>query len=173
MQTIKAAGETATPAPERAPRWARWFVWSFLAAFAVCGVVRIEAWPLTGFRLFSHLRHERQTNWQAFAVRPDDRQVWLRLSRFPGGYNGLPLVMKTFPARSPQQRSDMCRAWTTAASEHEGKTVAIRIYRVDRRLEPRQGQHPMMAAKRSLAYTCAAGTVLVARGSKGVTGAKG
>ncbi len=170
MQTIHAPGETATPAPERVPRWARWFVWSFLAAFAVCGVVGIEAWPLTGFRLFSHLRHYHQTGWQAFAVRPDGSEVWLPLSRFPGGYNGFPLVMKSFEARSPQERTQMCRAWTVAASGFEVDTLAIRIYTVTRRLEPRHGRRPMMAAKRALAYTCPASTALVMKGVTGATG---
>lgn len=173
MQTIQAPRETATPAIDRAPRWARWFVWSFLAAFAVCGVGGIEAWPLTGFRLFSHLRHEHQMQWVAFAVRPEGGEVWLRLSRFPGGYNGFPLVMKSFATRSPEKREEMCRAWTIAASGLEGKTVAIRIYALDRRLEPRRGQRPMTAPSRTLAYTCTAGTVLMAKGREEVAGATG
>lgn len=159
MQTIEAPPQTATPSIERAPRWARWFVWSFLAAFAVCGVVGIEAWPLTGFRLFSHLRHERQTEWQAFAVRPDGRETRLRLSRFPGGYNGFPLVMKSFSSRPQEERVDMCRAWTVAASGLEGETVAVRIYTIDRRLEPRRGGRPTTGPRRTLTYTCAKATV--------------
>jgi hypothetical protein len=155
MQTIEAPRETARPTIERAPRWARWFVWSFLAMFAICGVVGIEAWPFTGFRLFSHLRHERQIDWQAFAVHPDGREAWLPLSRFPGGYNGLPLVMKGFASRSPRERAEMCRAWSDAAHGLRGETVAIRIYEIDRRLEPRSGRRPMIAPKRTLVQTCA------------------
>jgi hypothetical protein len=155
MQTIEAPRETARPAIERAPRWARWFVWSFLTMFAICGVVGIEAWPFTGFRLFSHLRHERQTDWQAFAVRPDGREAWLPLSRFPGGYNGFPLVMKGFSSHSPHERAEMCRAWTVAAHALRGETVAIRIYAIDRRFEPRHGRRPMIPPKRTLVQTCA------------------
>src|SRR5206468_2883631 len=44
--------------PDAVPRWAKWFVSLFLTAFVVCGVVGIEAWPLTGWRLFSHVRTE-------------------------------------------------------------------------------------------------------------------
>jgi hypothetical protein len=155
MQTIEARREVATPSIHRAPRWARLFVWSFLAAFTVCGAVGIEAWPLTGFRLFSHLRHEHQTEWLAFAVAPDGHEAWLPLSRFPGGYNGFPLVMKSFASRGPRERARMCRAWTVAASALRGKTMAIRIYAIDRHLEPRHGRHPAAPPIRTLAYTCA------------------
>jgi hypothetical protein len=168
MQTIEASRETATPAIEPAPRWAGWFVRSFLAAFVVCAVVGIEAWPLTGFRLFSHLRYANQTEWQAFAVRPDGSEAWLPLSRVHGGYNGFPLVMKSFASRTPEQRTNMCRAWTVAAAALQETTVAIRIYTIERRLEPRNGRHAAHPPRRTLAYTCGGGTE-----QKGSTGASG
>jgi hypothetical protein len=168
MQTIEAAPEAPTVTVERAPRWARWFVWSFLAALLVCGVIGIEAWPLTGFRLFSHLRYEHQTEWQAFAVRSDGTELRLRLARFPGGYNGFPLVMKTFASRSLGEREAMCRAWMIAASGPQGPAAAtIRIYVVDRRLEPRLGRRAAIAPRRSLAYTCGAGVVRAGKGASG------
>jgi hypothetical protein len=157
--TIEAARDAPTLAIERAPRWARWFVWSFLTALLVCGVLGIEAWPLTGFRLFSHLRHSSQTEWQAFAVKSHGEEVRLPLSRFPGGYNGFPLVMKTFASRSPGEREAMCDAWMVAASSLRGPTAAIRIYIVDRRLEPREGHRAATVPGRSLAYTCGAGVL--------------
>ena len=49
-------GDETTRGDERPPRGIRVFVWIFLAAFMICGAAGIEAWPLTGFRLFSHLR---------------------------------------------------------------------------------------------------------------------
>ncbi|HYZ02061.1 MAG TPA: hypothetical protein VFA92_11255 [Candidatus Binatia bacterium] len=159
MRTIEAPREATDREIERAPRWARWFVWSFLAALLVCGVVGIDAWPLTGFRLFSHLRYDHQTEWQAFAVRTDGSEARLRLARFPGGYNGFPLVMRNFESRSPGERSDMCRAWLAAASGLRDSAVAIRIYVVDRRLEPRHGRRAASVPRRTLAYTCAGGVV--------------
>jgi hypothetical protein len=51
---------------DAAPRWARWFVTLFLVSFILCGAVEVEAWPLTVWRLFSHLRHEHQTQFQAY-----------------------------------------------------------------------------------------------------------
>jgi hypothetical protein len=53
---------------EGTPRWAAWFVGLFLSAFVICAVGGIEAWPLTGWRLFSHLRYEHQTSWRAAGV---------------------------------------------------------------------------------------------------------
>lgn len=48
----------------------RWFVRTFLLIFVVCGMARIEAWPLTGWRLFSHVRKPVQTSWRAVVVAP-------------------------------------------------------------------------------------------------------
>jgi hypothetical protein len=170
MQTTDAPSVPAAATGQRAPRWARWYVWSFLAAFAVCGVVGIEAWPLTGFRLFSHLRQEQQTDWQAYAVRPNGREIWLPMSRFPGGYNGFPLVMKTFSSISAERRSNMCRAWTVAAGGLEPGAVAIRIYILDRHLEPRRGRRAAFAPTRALAYTCTNGVVQEMREAAIATG---
>jgi hypothetical protein len=38
------------------PAWTRRFVAVFLAAFVVCGIFGLEAWPLTGWRLFADAR---------------------------------------------------------------------------------------------------------------------
>src|SRR6478735_5308554 len=47
------------PTPsERVPAWVRGFVALFLIAFLLCGVFAIEAWPLTGWKLFSPTQRE-------------------------------------------------------------------------------------------------------------------
>src|SRR6266511_4560771 len=58
---------TATGAEPVAP-WARRFVWAFLAAFVIAGVFGIEAWPLTGWRLFADARTAKQVRWQGVTV---------------------------------------------------------------------------------------------------------
>src|SRR6266511_3523031 len=58
---------TATGAEPVAP-WARRFVWAFLAAFVIAGVFGIEAWPLTGWRLFADARTAKQVSWQGVTV---------------------------------------------------------------------------------------------------------
>jgi hypothetical protein len=144
--------------PDAVPRWAKWFVGLFLTVFAVCSVVGIEAWPLTGWRLFSHVRTERQTTWQAVTVDALGREQWLPLSRFPGGLNGFVLVMPKFSHLSLIRRAAMCQAWT-AAARSAGRTGTVRIYEVDRDLAPRDGSRPARSPTRTLRYTCRGGSV--------------
>src|ERR671930_995812 len=99
---------------ERPPRWARWFVWTFLTAFVVCGTVGIEAWPLSGFRLFSHLRSPHQTTWQAYAV-AGGRESRVPFNRLPAGDRGFTLLMKTFGSLSRERQLATCRTWAREA----------------------------------------------------------
>src|SRR4029450_6323181 len=54
----------ATAEPTRTgatlPRWVRWYLGIFLVAFVLCGVIGIEAWPLTGWGVFPGARPDRQ-----------------------------------------------------------------------------------------------------------------
>lgn len=53
---------------QRPPRWTRWFVWTFLGSFLVCGATGLDTWPLTGFRLFSRVRVEHEVSREIVAV---------------------------------------------------------------------------------------------------------
>ena len=80
-----------TPAPSATgpiPRWARWFVRGFLALFLVCGVFGLEAWPLTGWRLFADARQARQPGFQAVTVDRQDRETPISFRDLPAGYQG-------------------------------------------------------------------------------------
>jgi hypothetical protein len=146
-------GEPAEGPRERVPAWTRWFVWLFLGAFVVCGVAGIEAWPLTGFRLFSHLRSEHQTAWRAYVVGPDGRERPVLFSRLGEAYRGFGLVMKTYPSLTPSARGRVCEAWTRAVARGSNPPE-LRVYRIDRDLTPRAGGHPAKPAVRTLRYEC-------------------
>jgi hypothetical protein len=154
---------TAHPAPpqeaERVPRWTRWFVWSFLGAFIACGVAGIEAWPLTGWRLFSHLRHEHAVSWQAVAVDGRGRETPVVFGRLPFAYRGASLILKTFQSLAPADREAVCEAWEDALRARGAPAGAIRVYRIDRDLFPRNGPRPANPSVRTLRFTCAGGSV--------------
>src|SRR6266536_519518 len=76
---------TATGAEPVAP-WARRFVWAFLAAFVIAGVFGIEAWPLTGWRLFADARTAKQVSWQGVTAAPAGRSPSARPGRVPSGH---------------------------------------------------------------------------------------
>src|SRR5436189_1513657 len=69
--------------PERVPAWTRGFVAVYLIAFLVCGVFAIEAWPLTGWRLFSHPRRANLYGWRAFTFDARGHQTKIDFARFP------------------------------------------------------------------------------------------
>jgi hypothetical protein len=116
----------------------RFFVWAFLAVFAVCGLAGIEAWPFSGFRLFSHVRTDQVAGWEVMAVDRDggERPVvvgdrsWLHVA---AGMEDLP----------DDERLAVCRAWVPGAH------VEVRVYRTWRPIDG-GGSEP----RRELRATC-------------------
>ena len=101
--------------PASVPTGARWFVRVFLAAFFICAVFRIEAWPLTGFRLFSSLRTSTGTTWVADTVGADGTETRLWFSDLPRPYQGFHLVTLGFRRLPASQQRAMCTAWLDEA----------------------------------------------------------
>ncbi|MDQ4098050.1 MAG: hypothetical protein M3144_09310, partial [Actinomycetota bacterium] len=58
----------SAPDHEGVSRPVRVFVVCFLGLFLSCGFLGIEAWPLTGFKLFSHVRGDGLPGWEAVSV---------------------------------------------------------------------------------------------------------
>ena len=94
-------------------------MWGFLTVFALCGLAGIEAWPFSGFRLFSNLRTDRIAGWEVTVADHGDadehdvsfgERSWVHVA---AGMAQLP----------DEQRMAVCRAWV-----HE-RGVDVRIYR--------------------------------------------
>lgn len=142
-----------------APRFARPFVAAFLAAFVICAVATIEAWPLTGWQLFSHLRTGHQLSWSATAVDANGREHPYPLGRMPHGYRGFSFLMRDFPSSPPADQLELCEAWRRGAVELLGfEARAVRIYELRWRLSARDGDRAG-PTHRTLRYTCRPGGV--------------
>ena len=101
-----------TPSPSsRVPAWTRGFVALFLIAFVICGVFAIEAWPLTGWKLFSHPRRANLYGWRAYTFDSRGHETKVDFARFPRADRHLPLIMQTYARLSPQRKDAVCRAW--------------------------------------------------------------
>jgi hypothetical protein len=149
-----------TPAPsatEPVPRWARWFVRGFLALFLVCGVFGLEAWPLTGWRLFADARQARQPGFQAVTVDRQDRETPIPFRDLPAGYQGDVQVLKGFAALPTDRQAAVCQAWAQAVRERGGEVAAIRIYQTVTDVSQRDGDRGAPPA-RTLRFTCRPGT---------------
>jgi hypothetical protein len=147
--------DAATRAREDGPsRPVRAFVGAFLAAFAVCGFFGIEAWPFTGWRLFSHIRTDHQVSWRAMVVDAQGHEGPVRFGDLPRAYRNFPLVMRTFISLPHHEQAAACRAWLTAARRETSGVGAMRIYRVDWYLSHRHASRDGPPPAQTLLYTC-------------------
>lgn len=137
-----------TPATRR-------FVLAFLAAFAICGLAGVEAWPLTGWRLFSHLRHARQESWHATVIDAAGAESPVPFGALGAPYRGNVQVLIGFPRIPRERRLAVCGAWLDALEGRPGPAPReIRIYRLARDVSDRLGDRGAPPYRRTLRFTC-------------------
>src|ERR671933_442030 len=98
----------SAPEDQGVTRWVRVFVLGFLAVFTACGLFGVEAWPLPGFHLFSHLRHDRISGWDAVWVEPGVGERRIDFTSLGPAYRGGIAVLRGFPALSAERRMAAC-----------------------------------------------------------------
>jgi hypothetical protein len=150
-----AAVPGAQPAP--APRWARWFVGVYLALFVACGVAGLEAWPLTGWRLFADARRAVQPGFQAVTVDRSDRETPIPFRDLPVGYRGDVQVLKGFAALPRDRQAAVCQAWAEAVRARGGEVAEVRIYSTLTDVSRRVGDRGAPPA-RTLRFSCRPGS---------------
>jgi hypothetical protein len=140
---------------EQVGRGVKAFVAVFLAVFVACGLFQLEAWPFSGWALFSHLRTDERRGWLVTGVDADGGERPIPFSTFPAAYRGEQRVLDGFDDLSPAGRQGVCRAWaaewTGTATDGIGgigEIGEIRIYAVvDSTRHPGSG-------RRNLRYVC-------------------
>jgi hypothetical protein len=150
-------GAAPAASRRRVPAWARVFVFGYLTAFLICGVFVIEAWPLTGFRLFSHLRYPRLLGWQATTVDRSGRETIIYFGAFPRTYRHLPLIMRTYGTLPQRRQEAICQAWAAEVRRHGREVTGVRIYRTVVDLRRHRNRRHRPPARRLLRFTCADG----------------
>lgn len=125
-----------------------------LAAFVTCGVLGIEAWPLSGFRLFSAPRGAETTGWRLVAVTADGEQVRVNVSRLGAAYRGFGFVARSFGDLAAPERAAVCGAWLRAAASIGIDAAALRLVKVDQALVPRNDEGPLVDPRRTVVSTC-------------------
>ena len=146
---------------ERVPARIRAFVWLFLTAFALCGFAKIEAWPLTGWRLFSELRHERTISWRAMAVGASGAETRFPFGELPAGYHWGANILSSFASSPASEQTAACDAWIDAARRRGLDVAAIRIYRLERLVSDRVGRRGAPEEAATLMFTCGDGSIRV------------
>lgn len=161
-QTLTGQREDAA----RAPRWLRRFVAVFLIAFAACGVIGIEVWPLTGWRLFADARERIQIGWQATAVDAQGHEQPIDFRQLPAGFQGNVQVLGGFASLDTGEQAAVCDAWAAALRERDQDVTAIRIYTTRTDVGDRQGERGA-PPERTLRYVCTDGAVRKAPANEG------
>jgi hypothetical protein len=138
---VDLAGRTSDgDAQDRAPRSARVFVAVLFVLLLVPGLVGIEAWPLTRWRLFSLSRDADQTRWVLEAVDAGgDRRV-VSLEELPLGYRHAEWPMAELPGASDERRDAVCLALAEAVGKVHPDTVELALSRDHTRLVERGGE---------------------------------
>jgi hypothetical protein len=142
---------------DRPQPWARPFVTLLLTAFLICGVFGVEAWPLSGFRLFSAPRSSISTGWRLVAIRPDGVEEPVNVSRLGAAYRGFGFVARTFTDLPPADRAATCEAWLRGIASIGIDAEALRLLTVDQPLVPRDEHGPLAAPRRTVVATCDGG----------------
>jgi hypothetical protein len=125
---------------DRAPRSARVLVALLFVLLLVPGLVGFDAWPLTGWRLFSLSRTAEQTRWVLEAVDAGgDRRV-VGLEELPLGYRHAEWPMAELPGASEARRDAVCMALAEAVGEVHPETVELALSRDHARLVERGGE---------------------------------
>jgi hypothetical protein len=135
------------------PRRLKWFVRCFLIVFVLCAIFGIELWPLTGFRLFSHVRYPETSGWVASAVWLSGSTTDLALSDLPRAYQGFGLIMQGFPTLSAIERESTCEVWLAEARRVWGPIATLQLYETTWDEELRSGDRPAQV-QRKLAFEC-------------------
>jgi hypothetical protein len=146
--------QPASPSPpDQAPGWARWFVGAYLAVFVVCAVAGLEAWPLTGWRLFADARQARQAGFQAVTVDAEGRETPIPFRDLPAGFRGDVQVLKGFADLPRARQAAVCQAWARGVRARGGAVAELRIYATVTDVSRRVGDRGAPPA-RTLRFTC-------------------
>jgi hypothetical protein len=139
----------------------RRFVAAYLVAFLLCGLLGLEAWPLTGWRLFADARQARQPGWQAVTVDAAGRETPIPFADLPVGYHGNVQVLKGFPALPERRKLAVCQAWAEVVRARGGQVAAVRVYQTVTDVSARVGERGAPPS-RTLRWTCRDGDVRAA-----------
>ena len=125
----------------------RLLTWTLVVAVALCGLTGLEAWPLTGWRLFSSRRHPVVLRYEA-RVLTAAGEARVPFGSLPHGYSGSGPVLERMAGQAAPEREPACAAWAAATTQALGAPVTeVRVYAVEDDLRHRSRHE-------TLAWTC-------------------
>ena len=99
----------------------------FLLAVLACGVLEVEAWPLSGFRLFSQVRTGTEVRWELVAVDAVGAERPVDLASMGRGFRQSLHQLPALAVGPVAAREAACEGWFGAAGASD--PAAFRVYR--------------------------------------------
>lgn len=141
--------QAGVPPADAAPPSARVLVGVLLVLLVGAGI-GVEAWPLTGWRLFSAARDDTQTSWVLEAVQSDGSTRLVDLDELPGRYSNAEWALAEMQGATVTRREAVCRALLEPVVAIEPDLEELRIARDDARLVERDGDWTVVHDMESL-----------------------
>lgn len=127
MQAADATALRRSP-DDRVPRVAPVVAILLLGALVFCAWRQVEEWPLSGWELFSRLRHADQHGWLATMDTGSGEQP-IPFERLPRSFHNAEHVMEAFPALDDKRRLGVCGAWLNGLLLAGYRPGDITVYR--------------------------------------------
>ena len=124
----------------------------FLALLTVVAVAQWDAWPFTGWQLFSQVRTADQSGWRAAYVDDRGTERSIPFGQLPRSYRGALGVLKSFPSFSSRRRTAVCDTWADALEARGAVVREVLVYRTHTHMG--LGAYRAVTTRKSLAYRC-------------------
>jgi hypothetical protein len=134
-------------------RLARRFSGALVAVFVIAGLAGLEAWPITGWKLFSLARDATQTRWEVEVADSRGRAVALDLDDLPMAFRQAEWLLVGLPGATPSARDELCAGLLRGATEAVPEASGLRIVR-DRQRQVRHHGDWIVDHDREIFHTC-------------------
>ncbi|MEW6471734.1 MAG: hypothetical protein AB1679_05655 [Actinomycetota bacterium] len=135
-------------------RGIRRFVGGFLGLFLLGGLIGVEAWPLTGWKMYARLRHGDFWGWQVRAVGTDGSERSVDLRHAPAAYHGVTHFLSDFEGLPATERQSVCLALGPVARAQHQTVAAVAIDHVLGRIPVDPGGPPSPSTRRVRVHQC-------------------
>jgi hypothetical protein len=133
-------------------RPAKVWVVGLLSLLVFSGLSGIEAWPVTGWKLFSLSRDATQTNWTLDAITPDGAAT-VDLEQLPLAFRNAEWPLADLGHASTARREDVCRALLGGVETVVPEATGLRLVREARHMRIVEGD-PVIDADREVVHEC-------------------
>ncbi len=142
--------------PDDGPGWrVKSVILVALALLFVAGTATVEAWPFTGWRLYSNTKGPTAGSYYAYRVGPEGTEHAIDYDDLPYSYQRAPYVLAKFPRSSAVEREAACDGLAHGERNAGRPVISIRVYWELRRVVPIDGERHTKLLERDLRYTCA------------------